>query len=74
MAIITSILPVAVSKAAHKPIPLISKGVPAFASVGTASDANDENYGTSWKGNPPGWLAYDLSIVPESQRIKVQDG
>ncbi|HEY9061222.1 MAG TPA: hypothetical protein VIO64_12080 [Pseudobacteroides sp.] len=48
------------TKAAPVSAPLISKEAPAFASVGTASDANDSNYGTSWKGNPP-WLAYDLS-------------
>jgi len=52
-------------------LPLISRSVPAFASSDTAGNANDNNYRTSWHGVIPGWLAYDLSTVPEDQRSKI---
>ena len=57
-------------------IPIISRGVPAFASSGTGTDANDRSFDTLWwsaavsRGNPS-WLAYDLSGVPVSKRGKV---
>src|SRR6266567_1032122 len=55
-------------------IPLISRNAPAFASSGyyPASNANDDSYDTTWRSQgTPGWLAYDLSNVPASQRSKV---
>ncbi len=57
-------------------MPVISHGVPAFAS-GTAngvqtSAANDTNEASMWVSNAvPTWLAYDLSTVPASQRQQV---
>lgn len=59
------------------PMPVISRGVPAFASSGTASLANDADYDTMWRSNEttstatPSWLAYDLSGVPAAQRQHV---
>ena len=61
------------------PQPLISQGVPAFASSGTASNANDLYYWNNgkwtadqWISNTsPAWLAYDLSNVPAVQRSKI---
>jgi hypothetical protein len=59
------------------PMPLISRGVPAFASSGTASLANDADYDTMWRSNEttststPSWIAYDLSSVPAAQRQHV---
>lgn len=53
---------------------VISRQVPAFASSGyyPASNANDDSYDTAWRSQgTPAWLAYDLSSVPISQRIKV---
>jgi hypothetical protein len=50
------------------PIPRISDGAPAYASGGDAAQANDEQPGTGWHGDVPGWLAYDLSSVPADQR------
>lgn len=52
---------------------VISRGRPAFASVGTAGNANDADYATAWQV-PPGaeeWLAYDLSDVPADRRWEV---
>jgi lysophospholipase L1-like esterase len=56
-----------------EPMPVISRGVPAYASSGTPSYANDYNYTTLWRssGSMPQWLAYDLSGVPEEQRGQV---
>jgi lysophospholipase L1-like esterase len=54
--------------------PIISRGVPAFASSGysPASNANDDSYDTTWRSQgTPAWLAYDLSTVPASIRSKV---
>ncbi|ADL52279.1 dockerin type I domain-containing protein [Clostridium cellulovorans] len=55
----------------HSNMPLISRSVPAFSSTSGASNANDNNYGTTWYGTAPGWLAYDLSNVPVEQREKI---
>jgi hypothetical protein len=52
--------------------PVISRDVPAFASSGTAADANDDSYDTSWRADTTSaWLAYDLSAVPAAERGKV---
>ena len=53
--------------------PLISQGVPAYASseIFPARDANDADYGTVWRGSIPGWIAYDLSRVKPARRGKV---
>jgi acyl-CoA thioesterase-1 len=62
------------------PMPLISRSKPAFASSGTASNANDANYDTIWRSSAaisastPAWLAYDLSSVPAAQRAQVYVG
>jgi hypothetical protein len=54
------------------PTPIISNGVPAYASSGTASAANDGNYNTEWSASSTsGWLAYDLSSVAAYERTKV---
>jgi hypothetical protein len=61
------------------PMPVISRGVPAYASAGGASAgyANDGDYATAWRsgtapsaGNPR-WLAYDLSPVAAARRASV---
>jgi hypothetical protein len=57
-------------------MPIISHGVPAFASSvapnSTASDANDGVPTTFWTSAAvPAWLAYDLSGVPVAQRGEV---
>jgi lysophospholipase L1-like esterase len=57
--------------AAPTAMPVISRGCPAYASVDVATNANDSDYGTTWRGNTPGWLAYDLSAVPAAQRAQV---
>jgi lysophospholipase L1-like esterase len=53
--------------------PLISRGVPAFASseIYPARSANDGDYETVWRGSIPGWIAYDLSRVSASKRARV---
>lgn len=56
------------------PMPLISRGVPAFSSgaVASAEFANDDRPGSAWVSNSiPAWLAYDLSGVPEADREQV---
>ncbi len=56
------------------PLPLISRGVPAFASAAChpARNANDADYGTRWKSCAvPAWLAYDLSSVATARRGQV---
>lgn len=51
---------------------LISRDVPAFASSGSAHDANDNSFDSLWWSNGvPAWLAYDVSRVPPSERGKV---
>lgn len=58
-------------------MPIISRGMPAFASSNIqpnalASYANDNNYGTFYRSYfLPAWVAYDLSSVPPSHRHKV---
>lgn len=53
--------------------PIISRGVPAYASSGTASNGNSSTYLTPWTsaGENPAWLAYDLSGVPADRRGNV---
>jgi lysophospholipase L1-like esterase/thiol-disulfide isomerase/thioredoxin len=48
------------------PMPVISRGIPAYASSGSALESNDSSYDTQWRssGNPPVWIAYDLSKLP----------
>src|SRR3954468_820836 len=57
------------------PMPLISRGVPAYSSSDSgrpASNANDNDYGTYWRSSGvPAWLAYDLSGIPATQRGNV---
>src|SRR5205823_2794022 len=59
--------------AAPSPMPLISRGVPVFASsqLYAAANAVDGDYNTEWRGSIPGWIALDLSRVPASQRGQV---
>ncbi len=63
--------------AALTPMTVISRGVSAVASSGTASDANDADYTTTWRSSEtpsastPSWIAYDLSGVPATNRHKV---
>lgn len=48
---------------------LISRGVPSYASSGTASWANDSNYSTQWRSSGvPATLSYDLSSIDSSDR------
>lgn len=53
--------------------PLLSRGVPAFASsqIWPAKWANDNDYGTFWRGAVPSWIAYDLSGLPASRRSDI---
>ncbi|MGA8014750.1 MAG: SGNH/GDSL hydrolase family protein [Candidatus Dormiibacterota bacterium] len=52
-------------------MPIVSTGVPAYASAGKASNANDASYDDAWQpGTTSGWLAYDLSGVPAAERAK----
>lgn len=54
------------------PMQIISRGVPAFSSSGTASLANDNLFDTTWRSNgSQAWLAYDLSKIPVANRSKV---
>lgn len=57
------------------PMPVVSRGVPAYASSDRsrpAGLANDSNYATHWRSSGvPAWLAYDLSGVQASQRGNV---
>jgi GH18 family chitinase len=56
------------------PNPIISRGIPAYASSGTAANANSAPYyANPWtsSGESPAWLAYDLSGVPAHQRGQV---
>lgn len=49
--------------------PVISRGVPAYASAGGAAAANDDSYDSVWSTGPgASWLAYDLSKVPAKYR------
>lgn len=61
------------SAAFAAPLPatqIISRGVPAYASSDKPELANDANYQTTWNGTAPGWLAYDLSQIPQASRAK----
>ena len=54
-----------------KPMPVISRNAPAFASSGTdAGAANDDDYHSVWRssGSTPVWIAYDISRVPAAER------
>jgi len=55
---------------------LISRGVPAFASseIDAVSNANDASYDSIWRGDIPGWIAYNLSGVPAANRARVVVG
>lgn len=57
--------------AGQDPMPLISKNIPSFATGDNAKNANDASYATSWKGNLPGWVAFDLSQIPVKDRSKI---
>ncbi len=52
---------------------IISRGRPAFSSTGTGANANDDSYATAWQlpAGTTGWLAYDLSGVPDQHRKQV---
>ena len=73
ISVLSFMLPTPLTKAASSvpTMPLISHGVPAYGSIGTASNANDSNYRTAWYGSGTSWLAYDLSNVPANQRKKI---
>jgi lysophospholipase L1-like esterase len=57
------------------PMPVISRGVPVWASASSyaPTNANDASYDTQWRssGDMPVWIAYDLSGVPAEQRGRV---
>jgi lysophospholipase L1-like esterase len=61
------------------PMPLISRGRPAYASRSSFPPARafDADYGTQWSSGhqptvaEPDWIAIDLSSVPEEQRASV---
>ena len=65
--------------AAQSPMPVISRGVPAYTndSCAVASSANDSSYDTQWwtcatpSTGAPLYLAYDLSGVPVANRGQV---
>jgi acyl-CoA thioesterase I len=51
------------------PMPLISRGAPAFASGGDPKLANDDKPDSSWSTDKmPAWIAYDVSATPAAQR------
>ena len=51
---------------------VISRNLPAFASSGTASLANDNNYNTTWRSSgSTASLTFDLSTVPVDKRQNV---
>ncbi len=58
-------------------VPLINRGVPAFASTNiypgtSANNANDNSYTNYWRSNGvPAWIAYNISAVPASQKQQV---
>lgn len=52
--------------------PLISRNAPAYSEKSdSASSGNDDKYYTFWTSAPDDYLAYDLSLVPQSLRKKV---
>lgn len=54
-----------------KPMKLISRNIKSFSSSGNAALAADGDWDTRWVGTIPGWLAYDLSDIPVSERQQV---
>lgn len=51
---------------------LISRSVPAFATSGTASNANDVSYNTTWRStSATASLTYNLASVPAAKRSTV---
>jgi Putative Ig domain len=55
-----------------QPLKLISRSVPAFASSGTPSRANDADYNTTWRSSSStASLTYNLAAVPAANRSKV---
>lgn len=54
-----------------QPMPIISRGVPAYGSELNPSSANDDSYGSDYDVPPGGWIAYDLGAVPVAQRRNV---
>ena len=51
---------------------LISRGLPAFASSGTAANANDDKPNIAWSSEGlPAWLAYDVSSVAAAERQRM---
>lgn len=51
---------------------MISRGVPAYASTGSASVANDSNYNTAWTStSSTATLAFDLSGVASANRQQI---
>ncbi|MGD8399324.1 MAG: cellulose binding domain-containing protein [Bacillota bacterium] len=68
---VTCLIGFGILVAAPPAMPVISRNCPVFVSAGVASGANDSNYGTTWRGAVPGWIAYDLSDVPAAERSQV---
>lgn len=67
-----------IDSAPAPPMPLISTGVPSFASGGTAHFGNDHDPSTYWRSgdapvtpSSPAWLALDLGGVAASSRARV---
>ncbi|MCM1529677.1 MAG: GDSL-type esterase/lipase family protein [Alistipes sp.] len=54
-----------------EPNPVISRNVPVYSNSGQPSAANDEHYFSFCFVPTPGYVAYDLSGVPEEQRKQV---
>lgn len=50
---------------------VISLNKPAWSSVGTASQGNDNSYDSAWNVSGTQWLAYDLSTIPTHLRSSV---
>jgi lysophospholipase L1-like esterase len=64
--------PVAATPGASSGMKLISRGVAAYASSGSASLANDGTHNAYWRSlGLPATLAYDLSSVPAANRRRI---
>ncbi|BAL83636.1 hypothetical protein SELR_19280 [Selenomonas ruminantium subsp. lactilytica TAM6421] len=50
------------------PTPLISRDIPAYTSAEPAKTIHDSNYRTIWRGEAPGYVAFDLSSLPAARR------
>jgi hypothetical protein len=67
----------AVSTSLALPMPVISRNVPAYASSGDPTQANDASCDTQWRSSEntssatPSWIAYDLSGVSSASRGQV---